>query len=377
MRYFNFFLFIVFMSGFLNFNLDLSALDANSASSTVRAAIDFGSGAVKIQVSVVDTQKNQIVGKPLLAKYIPLTLTECVAINDGYISKEIAQKALSILQSFKAEAIQNAEKAGYDSIQFSGIATAVFRKANNGNEILQFLEQQVGIRFQILSQADEGELGFLNAIALFPEVSKNSLLSWDSGNGSFQMAAQEGDNYVVYKGPIGHGTVRIILSKEIRKGAVLQINQSGNPVSVEEAQNLTKKIKDLLPPTHEWLQKRFNSDQTVIATFGDGESIFALTAQAIQTIYGIKTPIEKATIFFSDVQKVIDRFLGQEDEWFNAEGLNYKTLTSVLHLSAIMQHFGIEQIQYRRSIGNTPGMLLAPQFWDASSCFNITDPNIN
>jgi hypothetical protein len=71
------------MSGFVSFNLNLSAQDIKSTQSTVRAAIDFGSGAVKIQMAVVDTQENRIIGKPLIAKYVPLGLTEDVATHEG------------------------------------------------------------------------------------------------------------------------------------------------------------------------------------------------------------------------------------------------------------------------------------------------------
>jgi hypothetical protein len=58
---------------------------------------------------------------------------------------------------------------------------------------------------------------------------------------------------------------------------------------------------------------------------------------------------------------------------FNAAGLHCKTLTSALHLSAVMQHFGIHLIHYKRSIGNTPGMLIAPSLWEEnlSSSFSL------
>lgn len=194
------------LCGVINFPL--------SAENIVRAAIDFGSGVVKIQMVEIDTEENRIVGESLLAKYIPLGLTEDVATHDGLISEEMKQKAISILHGFKEEALNAAAREGYSEVEFTGIATAVFRKAQNGSDLLQIFEENLGIRFQILPQEEEGKLGFLTAKALYPNTPEASLLAWDSGNGSFQMTTKEGENYQIYQGPLGHGTVRVLLSKK-------------------------------------------------------------------------------------------------------------------------------------------------------------------
>lgn len=330
----------------------------------IRAAIDFGSGAVKIQMAVVDTVEKRIIGKPLFAKYVPLGLMEDVAAHDGFISEEMQQKALTILQGFEKEALAVAGDAGYQSVQFSGIATAVFRKAKNGEELLNIFKKQLGIAFQILPQDEEGKLGLMTAQALYPEVSNASLLAWDSGNGSFQMTIKEGDSYEVYQGPLGQGTVRVILSKDIRKGPVLQALESGNPVFDNEAIALTEHIIALLPPTPEWLQKKLGEDSLVIATFGDGESIFAITAQAVASLEGKTEPINEAILTLTDVQRVVDAYLEMGDEVFNTKRLHIKTVTCAIHLSAIMRHFKIDKIHYKRSIGNTPGMLISPSLWN-------------
>jgi exopolyphosphatase/pppGpp-phosphohydrolase len=347
----------LFLSGAFIANTSISA-------ETIRAAIDFGSGAVKIQIAEVDTEENRIVGETLLAKYIPLGLTEDVATHNGFISEEMAQKAISILRGFKEDALNAAISNGYDEIQFTAIATAVFRKAQNGHDLLKIFEEILGISFQILPQEEEGKLGFLTARALYPNVQKDFLLAWDSGNGSFQMTAiKEADLYQIYQGPLGHGTVRVLLSKDIRRGAILQTHESGNPVLKKEAVELTQRIKELLAPVPDWLQEKLNSRNTVVTTFGDGESIFALVAQALAYLDGKKEPVQQALVSFSDVHKVIDAFIEQGDEFFIAAGLHGKTLTSAIHLSALMEYFGIQEIHYKRSIGNTSGMLIAPQLW--------------
>lgn len=356
-------IFAVLLCGFMAVHLYLSAQETNSNGATMRAAIDFGSGAIKIQMSVVDPVKNCIVGEPLLAKYVGIWLTEDVATH-GRISDKKAEESFKILSDLKAEAEKVAAQAGDLSVQFTGIATAVFRKAENGNEMLKKFEEELGIQFRILSQDDEGMLGFMTAQAIFPEASEASLLAWDSGNGSFQMTVKQDDSYTVYQGPLGHGNVRVLLSKEIRNGPVLKDGEYGNPVMRDEAVELAAKIKLLLPPVPVWLEQRLNSEEMFVATFGDGESIFALTARAHMHLKGSKEPVREAVVSLEDVQNVIDTYIGSSDDALLSEGLHRKTVTCAIHLSALMQHFGIGAIHYKTSIGNTPGMLIAPELWE-------------
>lgn len=326
----------------------------------MRAAIDFGSGAIKMQMAVVDSQEHRIIGEPLFTKYFSLGLIEDVALHGGHISEEKAQIALNILAEFKTEAQEIAATSGSTSMEFAGAATAVFRKAQNGYDLLKRFEQQLGIPFYILTQDEEGKLGFLTAKALYPDVPEGLLLAWDSGSGSFQMTVREGENY---QGPLGQGTVRVLLCEEIRNEPISQAHESLNPVLQREAVELTQKIKSLLPPLPDWLRRMLHSDNLVIATFGYTESIFSLTVQALANLNGIKEPVKRAIISISDVQRVIAAYLEQDDNVFNSAGLHHKTLTSALHLSAVMQHTGIQQVHYQRSLGITSGMLITAKLW--------------
>lgn len=330
---------------------------------TVRAAIDFGSGAVKIQMAEVNTKQNRLVGESLLATYTPLCLTEDIATHHGIISDEMAEQAISILRRFKEEAIRAAALKGHHEIQFTGIATDVFRKAQNGAGLLQLFEEKLGIRFQILPQEEEGRLGFLTAKALYPEVPEECLVAWDSGNGSFQMTTLEDGHYQIYQGPLGHGTVRVILSQEIRQAPILRGHEFGNPVLLEEADQLAERIKTRLSAIPDWLHEKLNSKNSVVATFGDGESIFAVVARALAYLDGKKEPVQQAVISLLDVQRVIEAFIEQGDDVFMAADLHGKTLTSAVHLAALMEHFDIQAVHYKKTIGNTSGMLLAPELW--------------
>lgn len=321
---------------------------ASSLSADIRAAIDFGSGAVKIQVANVDATGH--VHPPLLAKFVVISLMEDVARNNGLISLEMQEKAIDILTRLKKEAI---EAASNQPVEFSGIATAVFRKAENGSAVLERFKNELGIPFQILDQEEEGKLGFYTAHVLFPEVPEVDILAWDSGNGSFQITAKNKDNLSIYLGPMGHGTLRIILSKDIRGKEILQGSESGNPVSRKEAMALKEKMVEILPKVPEWLSAKPGSDHFFIATYGDGESIFSLVTKAVG----------KSVLQLSDVEKVIEAYIEKKDEAFDAAGLHRKTLTSALLLETMMKYFGIKTIHYQKSIGVTSGMLIDPDLW--------------
>ncbi|MBN4066502.1 hypothetical protein JYU14_00250 [Simkania negevensis] len=326
----------------------------------VHAAIDFGSGAVKIQAAFVEG--GRVIGRPLLAKYVSLSLTEDVAAHGGRISEEMQRRAVEILQGFKDEA---KEAAGAHEVQFSGIATAVFRKAENGGAALDNFERLLGIRFQTLTQEEEGKVGFLTAQTLYPEVVEGRILAWDSGNGSFQMTAKDGSSYQVFQGPLGHGNVRVMLSRDIRGGEVLRSGESGNPVSVDERRELAERLVQSLPPLPVWLQDKIASKETMIVTFGDGESIFALVAKAAALLAESDESVAQSMLITQeDVQRVIDLYIGRNDDLFDSEGVHRKTLLSAVHLMTLMKHCKISVIHYSQSIGSTLGMLRAPSLWN-------------
>lgn len=317
----------------------------------VRAAIDFGSGTVKLQVAKVQGGK---VTEKLLATYTTLSLTEDVAAHNGVISSGMQEKALEILGGFMrdAEAV-----SGGQNVHYAGIATAVFRKAENGLEVLDTIEEALGLRLQLLPQVEEGKLGFLTAKVLMPDVDPAHLLAWDSGNGSFQISSEELD---VYQGPLGHGTVRVMLSRDVRSAPVLMGHQSGNPIFPQELAGLSVMIGEALPPIPAWLSAKLANEEMVISTFGDGESIFFLTGEALSYLDGGGRP---TVIHLRDVERVVSTFIGCDDAAFDQAGLHRKTLLAAAHLASLMQHFGFRTIHFHRSIGTTPGMLIAPVLW--------------
>jgi exopolyphosphatase/pppGpp-phosphohydrolase len=333
-------------------SLSLLLSSTLSAETVARVAIDWGSGSIKTQMHLVDTESNQLVGQPLLLYITPLALTEDVENHGGAVSPEMQAIALEHLKAMQ----YSAEIASpFYEIQYSGIATAAFRRASNGLELLAQINQQLGIPFRILSQQEEGQLGFLAAQALFPQIPTDQLLAWDSGNGSFQFAGSDG----LFEGPLGYGTVRIILARDVKQIPAYRPDETGNPINAQEAQQLTDIIESLLPPPSDWLQQKLTAPGTTIVTWGDPGCHFGLTANAANGGH----PLFEATLTRADFQQLIDTYMGYEDAQFVRLGISRRTLSVALYMATVMDHYGIDQFLFRPSMGNTAGMLIAPEYW--------------
>eukprot|EP00911_Craspedida_sp_UC1_P002299 UC1_evm2s1739 len=129
----------------------------------IRAAFDVGSGKTKMDVCTVDVHRNVIVNT-LYSEQIDvpfaLDMLEGGAGGGGggeLLSEDILERGMSALVHLKARANQLGASA------YAGIATAVFRRATNGADFLARAETQLAIRLSVVSQAVEGEVGYLTA----------------------------------------------------------------------------------------------------------------------------------------------------------------------------------------------------------------------
>ena len=154
----------------------------------IRAAFDVGSGKTKMDVCTVDAHRNVIVNT-LYSEQIDvpfaLDMLEGGAGAGGggggvggggeLLSEDILERGMSALVHLKARANQLGASA------YAGIATAVFRRAINGADFLARAETQLAIRLSVVSQAVEGEVGYLTAesttAACFSSNSNSTLSS--------------------------------------------------------------------------------------------------------------------------------------------------------------------------------------------------------
>ncbi|HSX04137.1 MAG TPA: hypothetical protein VLG76_05350 [Rhabdochlamydiaceae bacterium] len=315
---------------------------------TTKAAFDLGSGRFKM---VVAEMENNQIKKIKCATGIDVLLANDLAQNKGgKLSPTIQKAALVALSQLKKEA----EKLG--STAYSGVATAVFRKATNGEDLLKELSNQTSIPLRILSQDQEGETGFNTARAVFPEINEQNLISWDSGNASFQIVSKTDHNYDVYQGPLGHSQVLQLLSENVRKRPYRQADQV-NPVSEEERAALIGEVQDKIA-LPKWLENKLKNQGSIVA-IGDISSIFGVASTMLKknsfSIAEVRTFLEETT------NKTDREMISQFGPVSDPKG----TVTRLVLLYAVMSKFGIEQVDYRETAGSTLGVLLTKEFWKA------------
>jgi exopolyphosphatase / guanosine-5'-triphosphate,3'-diphosphate pyrophosphatase len=155
--------------------------------------LDVGSNTVHLLV--VDAHQG---ARPLPAfsHKEELHLTDCLDARNRLTSDCAAR-----LLKFVNEALQIAEDKGVQEIL--AFATSAVRDADNGDEILAWIEAESDVRIQVLPGTDESRLTFLAARRWFG-WSAGRLLLLDIGGGSLEIASgQDEDPSVAVSLPLG------------------------------------------------------------------------------------------------------------------------------------------------------------------------------
>jgi exopolyphosphatase/guanosine-5'-triphosphate,3'-diphosphate pyrophosphatase len=143
------------------------------------AAVDIGSNAVRLLLcnaveehGVVHYKKSELVR-------IPLRLGEEVFLN-GRITSRKTERFVKTMQAFKL-LIDVFEPNSYRAC-----ATASFREAQNGEEIIKRVRKECGLRIEIISGKEEAELIYSNHVEEMLDH-KQSYLYIDVGGGSTEI----------------------------------------------------------------------------------------------------------------------------------------------------------------------------------------------
>jgi exopolyphosphatase/pppGpp-phosphohydrolase len=116
--------------------------------------------------------------------------------QEGMITKEGQERIVVVLKSLKLLG------ENYGSTSFEAIATELFRKAPNGQEVAKNISTLLDMKIKIISPKDEGILSFLTIIQesnLDPE----KIVVLDIGSGSFQITCKKEDQFLIYSAPFG------------------------------------------------------------------------------------------------------------------------------------------------------------------------------
>ncbi len=332
--YLKFLLFLLFLTFSADVNADIIR----------RAAFDFGSGKIKLQVADVDTENHFIV-QSLYSEAIVVQLSEDAANNQGFFSEKIQKQAITVAQNFKEKAIE------LGAIQFIGIATEAYRKAPNGQDLIDKYLYELNIPVKMISQQEEGKLGFL-ALVAETNLAPSQVVSWDIGGGSFQITYFDNENNIqVYMAPFGRVTSKNAIIKFV-KGESPSKTASPNPMSILDWEDSIKYFNNVLPRVPESLVHKLRmKDVRLIGISAHPERLRTL-----------------GTYHLHDIAEILAERLDKDDsELARIHKSPPSAISELALVYCIMHKLNISSVNYiPTSSGSTSAILLTEEYWEKS-----------
>lgn len=194
------------------------------------AGIDIGSNAVRLLIKCLnDESSEELLSKVQLVR-VPIRLGED-AFMKGCIGKKKSKKLISLMRAYK-ELMEI-----YDVSNYRACATSAMRDADNGLELVQAIEEEVGIKIEIISGREEAQLISQDLINGDDIDSEATFLYVDVGGGSTELnLVQHGE--LLQSHSFNIGTIRQLSGKveqeEVRlfESYLAQIKESYGEVQV-------------------------------------------------------------------------------------------------------------------------------------------------
>lgn len=188
-------------------------------------AFDLGSNSFHLLVVRAKADRSFDI---LLSEKEMLRLGEEVG-RTGRFSADAITRAIEVLAEFKAKA----SNVGCD--EFVACATAAFREAENGDEMVEAIENATGLRVQVISGHREAQLIFL-AVRSSTHIGLAPIVSADLGGGSLEISV--GDQRQQYFGT----------SLRLGVGRLMSKFPHHDPLTPEEHATIRQYIQDALKP---------------------------------------------------------------------------------------------------------------------------------
>lgn len=311
-----------------------------------RAAFDIGSGQIKMQVSDIDVKANKIVNVLLVESATVALRENLVKSLDGRLSTDIQNQVVDAISELMKKAAPFHPKA------CQAIATEGLRLAKNSDVLLERIANETGVSVTIVSQEEEGILGFISAVSE-AGVDPDQAVSWDFGGGSFQITTKCGDHYSVYQGRLGKVPFKNALLK--LQGKDEKQILSPNPISKSQVEQAVKFIKENIKEVPTELRQKLNDPKVV--TLGIG----------INPLWGMQ---QNENYDKNRLLSEINCRVGLDDgaistkESISAAYSPY-VVSNLILAYGVMQALDFHQVHYVGTQGaNAIGALLSPQYWE-------------
>ncbi len=272
-------------------------------------------------------------------------------------------------------------------IEAAGVATEAFRQARNGVYFTWLLSKE-NIKLQIISQKEEGHLGFMGAMSALgsktiENVDPTKIVSWDIGGGSLQIVGYHGSSsekneenpWDDFGNRLASNPMRTYVMEQIKHQAAVGVDQkpvSPNPIldphldmsgrAVAQRQLLSQsedfaktQLKDLLEAG--WLQT------TSAKIYGIG----GVHNGILSFLKFQKNHAKDIGYSKRDLSVLLDKVLAASDkELVEQFGLKPEytigTVTNILLVKSVMEATGTDRIEVL-DVDNTLGTMIAPKYW--------------
>jgi exopolyphosphatase / guanosine-5'-triphosphate,3'-diphosphate pyrophosphatase len=270
----------LFLCGFLIAGAATSHA-ASAAQIRKRCAFDLGSGETKVSAAEVSSAGPSFGIARLMAKRIPLPFVK--RSQNGVIPDFFIEEAIAKINELKREC----EAVG--AREYSGVATAGFRMAQNGPEALARISLETKMPLHLITAEQEAVLGFLAATSALGLNGKN-LVVWDIGGGSLQFsmgADAPHRNFVISTGHEGVELFRRQIARRLNRCAA----QTVNPLSQEEMTRAIELARELSQAVNPQIRERLRRSRMRIVGLGSvhTESLGAQAGLQTNLAYNVYT----------------------------------------------------------------------------------------
>ncbi|MCE5318396.1 MAG: hypothetical protein LLG04_13680 [Parachlamydia sp.] len=307
-----------------------------------RAALDIGSGKVKIQVADVDLAANKITQVIFSDNAVVRLREDLNSSLEGRLSLGIQENLFEVISELMKKAAAHQPEA------FHGIATEPLRLAKNRDEVLLRIKQETGLSVTVVSQEQEGVIGLITA-ASQAGVDLDQAVSWDIGGGSFQLATKCGNRFIVFQECLGSVPMKQAVLKI--QGKNPEHHFSPNPISQRDMERSLQFLKTHLHEVPPELYLKLMQPDVVVLGIG------------IHPLWSFSVDYEKLQVLRELYRRLnlTDKQLGAKDGWSQKEAY---LVSNLILTYGVMDHAGIQSVQYvGTAAGNAIGVLLSPQYW--------------
>ncbi len=309
----------------------------------IRAAIDIGSGATKLKVAVVDLE-NQKILKTLVDEQRAVSYQQAILEGDEMrFDEELMRQGIDAIQELKKIAMENqAEKV-------IGIATAAFRKAENGEDYVKRITEETGVEIAIIDQELEGELGFL-AVDAAEGADENKMVVWDIGGGSLQLTMLGPERDIkIYRGQEASIPFRNYVIENIQ-GADRKTVKTPNPMTIDEMDRAEQHARRVAQSVDQIFKDKLIQPKTKVYGIG---SIFSR---------GIEPLVVKNPFTALQLKDVVVSLAGKTDEELGGGDFVNVLLTNSLLVIGFMQELGINEVHVV-DVNIADGAFFYTPFW--------------